>query len=431
LTEAALRQLASACAQIANGDFSGAKNLFSLTEQGKYPREVTELAESFGLMLVKVEAREFELSKTVAGLDAACKKLARGQNTLSRENRKLRAVLERQAGQERFVGRSRAFQSLLRQADLAAGVDSTVLITGETGTGKGILARHMHYAGPRAKEPFVVINCAAIPSSLLESELFGIEKGVASGVDARIGRFEQASRGTIFLDEIGDLPPESQAKILHVIESGAVDRVGGRTPLPVDVRILAATHRDLEAACARGEFRSDLYYRLNVLRLHIPALRERVEDIAPLASFFLENCALRNRLPDRALSREALAVLERYSWPGNIRELANEVERAALLTATGTIEPRDLSAALLLPASPEAGRLQAGPERPPSAGRMSPARPAISPPRLDLPPLGLAESALLSQALESAGGNKSQAARILGISREGLRKKLKRFHLIP
>ena len=325
LNEEILRQLASACTQLADGDYTGAKNLFSLTESGKYPPEVTVLAESFCLMLVRVEAREFELGKAVAELDAACKKLARGKTSLSRENRKLRAVLEKHVNTERIVGRSKALRTLLDQAALAAGVDATLLITGETGTGKGILARHIHYAGPRAKEPFVVVNCAAIPSSLLESELFGIEKGVASGVDARVGRFEQASGGTLFLDEIGDLSPESQAKILHALESITVERIGGRTPLPVDARIIAATHRDLVTASSRGEFRSDLFYRLNVIHLHIPALRERVDDIAPLARFFLENCALRNPTPARSISREALTILEAYPWPGNIRELANEI----------------------------------------------------------------------------------------------------------
>jgi DNA-binding NtrC family response regulator len=421
LTEEILRQLAHACAQLANGDYSGAKGLFSLTESGKYPPEVTELAESFGLMLVRIEAREFELSKTVAELDAACRKLARGKTSLTRENRKLRAVLEKRADPERIVGKSKALKTLLDQAALAASVNSTVLITGETGTGKGILARHIHRASARAKEPFVVVNCAAIPSSLLESELFGIEKGVASGVDARIGRFEQASGGTLFLDEIGDLPPESQAKILHVLESNTVERIGGRTPLPVDARIIAATHRDLASACAQGEFRSDLYYRLNVIRLHIPALRERVEDIPSLARFFLENCAPRALSPIRSIGKEALAVLESYAWPGNIRELANEIERAALLSSSGTIQPADLSAALfsrqIPPSLPRRDRADTPPPPSPEQG---------VPPSLDL-----AESALLRRTLAHAGGNKSRAARLLGISREGLRKKLKRFNLAP
>ncbi|MDR1359582.1 MAG: sigma-54 dependent transcriptional regulator [Deltaproteobacteria bacterium] len=414
-----LRQLAFACARLANGDYSEARSLFSLTESGKYPPEVTELAESFGLMLVRVEARDFELSKTVAELDAACKKLARGKTSLSRENQKLRAVLEKHANQERLVSKSRVMKTLLDQAALAAGVNSTVLITGETGTGKGVLARHIHRAGARAKGPFVVVNCAAIPSSLLESEIFGIEKGVASGVDARMGRFEQASGGSIFLDEIGDLSLESQAKILHVLESNTVERIGGRSPLPVDARIIAATHRDLTTACARGEFRSDLYYRLNVIHLHIPALRERLEDIPPLARFFLENCALRNPSPARSIGKEALAVLEGYAWPGNIRELANEIERAVLLAASVTLEPSDLSAALFSRQIP-----------PPGLSKME--RSALPAPAPGAPPsLDLAESALLRQTLAHAGGNKSRAARLLGISREGLRKKLKRFKLVP
>ncbi len=454
-TERVLNRLAEICAKISQSDYTAAKDLFAYTIRGKQPEIAANLAESFGMMLVKLEAREYQLSKTISELDAACRELSRGSNTLRRENKKLRESLATRQSGHKIIGKSREITLLLQQAERAAQVDATVLITGETGTGKGLLAKRLHYGGSRAKGPFVAINCAAIPSSLLESELFGIEKGVASGVDARIGRFEQANGGTIFLDEIGDMPLESQAKILHVIENGTVERIGGRKTIPINVRIIAATHRDLAKACEQGMFRPDLYYRLNVIRLYIPSLRERQEDIPLLAEHFLRMCSAKAPIVPRCFTPQSLRILRSYAWPGNIRELENEVERAALLSMNEGITPQDLSPALspidandplfgkapkLLPPippealAPRSSRLDPVPfdmhahaanghgNGHPAASGMR-----IGPVSVSVPSLGSAEKELIARALAQSRGNKSEAARLLGISREGLRKKLKRL----
>lgn len=423
-----LSRLADICAALAKGDYVRAKELFALTANTKNPPVIAELAEAFGLMLVKIEAREYHLEKLVAELDAGCKEQEKLKDALARENRQLRDNLRKAAGPGQIIGKSELIQEVLRQAARIARVDATVLITGETGTGKGMLAKYLHYEGARSKGPFVSVNCAAIPDTLLESELFGIEKGVASGVSARMGRFEQANGGTIFLDEIGDMPLESQAKILHVIENHSLERVGGRKSIPVDVRIIAATHRDLGAMCDEKLFRSDLYYRLNVIRLHMPALRERPEDIPPLVSYFLDLCSRRNPGAASGITQEALRLMETHDWPGNIRELENETERAALLARSSAVTPQDLSPTLasLRPPLPHG----APPTLPhPFEKTSKPATGLSLRPRGPVTSLNEMEADMVRRALAEAGGNKSQAARTLGISREGLRKMLKRLNI--
>ncbi len=421
---AGLGDLAALCERIARGDYEKARALFALSERKGGP--VAALAEAFGLMLVKLEAREYEHEELAARLAESCKELERRQGLLSREYDKLRENIRQD--NPRLIGRSRIIKELLRQTEKAAGVHATVLISGETGTGKGLLAKLLHYGSPRASGPFVAINCAAIPATLLESELFGIEQGVASGVNARIGSFEQASGGTIFLDEIGDMPLESQAKILHVLENGSVERVGGRKSIPVDLRIIAATHRDLAVAAQENTFRADLYYRLNVIRLHMPALRERKEDIPLLARHFLEFCALRNYCAARSITPQALALLKQHDWPGNIRELENETGRAALLARGGAITPEDLSPTLAAYPLGVAGAAEAPPSdardyQLPVTSHQTSAFSHTSAGRAN----NGAELARVNAALERARGNKSEAARLLGLSREGLRKKLKRL----
>jgi DNA-binding NtrC family response regulator len=428
----AVRHLADVCNAVARGDYAQARRLFALTAGADGQPVVAELAEAFGLMLVKVEAREYHLEKVAADLDAVCKQQAQLQAGLARENKKLRANQFRNLKQERLASESPAMREIARQCERIAQVDATVLITGETGTGKGMLARSLHYEGARAKGPFVSVNCAAIPSPLLESELFGIEKGVASGVDARIGRFEQAGGGTIFLDEIGDMPLESQAKILHVIENRQVERVGGRRGIPVDVRVIAATHRDLAALCEQRLFRPDLYYRLNVIRLHVPALRERPEDIPALVRHFLSISGGRNPDAARGISKEALRLMAAYSWPGNIRELENETERAALLARGNAVTPQDLSPTLAsLELAPAAGEAPVLPHPRENAARGAaprrvPARETVLPSARSF---GEMEADLVRRALAETRGNKTQAAKILGISREGLRKMLRRLNI--
>ncbi|GIW53121.1 MAG: acetoacetate metabolism regulatory protein AtoC [Gemmatimonadales bacterium] len=276
--------------------------------------------------------------------------------------------------------------------------DVTVLITGETGTGKELLARALHDGGPRAAGPFVTVNCAAIPANLLESELFGHERGAfTDAYQAKPGLMEEADGGTLFLDEIGHLPLPLQGKLLRVIEEKRIRRVGGTESRAVDVRIIAATHVDLAAAVQRGEFREDLYYRLNVITLSLPPLRERGDDVELLAEAFARSLARRYGLPEPALSPEVRAALRAHSWPGNVRELRHAVERALLLSEPGTLDPKELAPAA-------AGSVR---------GNATVTAPG-----------GLTLDEIIRQAVQAAvdrhGGNKSAAARELGISRQRL-----------
>jgi formate hydrogenlyase transcriptional activator len=238
----------------------------------------------------------------------------------------------------KVVGESTATQEVLSQVDVVAPADSTVLLVGETGTGKELIARAIHERSRRASSPFVAVNCAALPEALVESELFGHEKGAFTGALARKpGKFELADRGTLFLDEIGDLPPEAQAKLLRVLQEREVQRVGGTRPVPVNVRLIAATNQDLEECMRTGRFRQDLFYRLSVFPVRLPPLRERPEDIPPLVSHFVRRFAERQHKAVPHVSREAMEQLTAYDWPGNVRELQNIIERAVILSRGGVI----------------------------------------------------------------------------------------------
>jgi formate hydrogenlyase transcriptional activator len=269
--------------------------------------------------------------------------LVAARKRLEAENQFLRDELAGVYSSRRIVAESRAMKEVLRLIDLVAPTDATVLVTGESGTGKELVARAIHEKSARAERPLVKLNCAAIPSGLVESELFGHEEGAFTGATRRRrGRFELANGGTLFLDEIGELPAEAQAKLLRVLQHREVERVGGGEPFLVDVRIIAATNRDLEEQSRTGRFRQDLYYRLNVFPIHLPPLRERREDIVPLARAFAFEAG---RRLGRAMPRyddDALAALTEYDWPGNIRELVNIVEQATILAGGGRVELREL-----------------------------------------------------------------------------------------
>lgn len=302
-------------------------------------------------------------------------------------------------GFEAMIGRSPALRHTLAQAArVAMHRDVTVLIGGETGTGKELLARAIHYAGPRADQPFVEINCAAIPASLLESELFGHEKGAFTGAIAtKPGLFELAHGGTLFLDEIGALPLELQPKLLRALESRTIRRVGGHAGRPMDVRVMGATHVDLGGASRRGEFREDLYYRLNVVTLTLPPLREREGDVELLAETFVTHIATAYGIPVPPLTPEIRAVLRAYPWPGNVRELRNAVERALVLSPPGTLRAEEV-----VPPQEK--------ERDGRGGLPFPV------------PLDMLVRSAASAMLELTGGNKSEAARRLGISRPRLQR---------
>ncbi|MGA2245586.1 MAG: sigma-54 dependent transcriptional regulator [Verrucomicrobiota bacterium] len=336
---------------------------------------------------------------------------------------------EARASGDAIVGSSRAMQAIYKEIGRVAAKPVTVLIRGETGTGKELIARAVYQYSDRANAPFVAINCAAIPETLLESELFGHERGAFTGAETRrIGRFEQADHGTIFLDEIGDMTPGTQVKLMRVLQERTLQRLGGKEPIPVDVRVIAATHRDLESAIKKNQFREDLYYRISVVVIMLPPLRERPEDIPDLARFFLKKYAAEFNTPQPAVHADALAFLQAQPWPGNVRELENVVRKVLLLARGYTISvdyvrtalagsaPVTLSVEKSLHAY--ADELLAAAQR----GEISDAYGQLH---------EAAERILIGRAIERAQGNQAQAARWLGISRLTLREKLIHFGLHP
>jgi two-component system NtrC family response regulator len=322
------------------------------------------------------------------------------------ENRDLREALERSHRIEGIIGESGRMIEVLSLVRRVAPSEATVLIRGESGTGKELIAKAIHYAGPRASAPLIRVNCAALPETLLESELFGHEKGAFTGaVAARKGRFESADGGTLFLDEIGDLSLPLQAKLLRVLQEREFERLGSSKPIRVDVRIIAATHRNLEALVKAGQFREDLYYRLNVVTVVLPPLRERREDLPLLMDHFLRVFAEKNRKAIRGLTSEAREALLRYDYPGNVRELENIIERAVVLTRDDVIGEADL------PLSTQ------GLEEAESGQASLPA--AVE---------GV-ERRMIRGALVRAGGVQTRAAEMLGLSERALRYKLKKYGL--
>ena len=330
--------------------------------------------------------------------------LALTQHQLAAENRRLRHALRGRRQLTRVIGASPAFEQVLRMVEKVAPTGSTVLLTGETGTGKEVIADAIHELSPRAERRLVKVHCAAIPATLLESELFGHTRGAFTGaVREKPGLFEAADGGTIFLDELGEIPQEMQVKLLRVLQTGEVQRIGETRTRRVDVRVIAATHRDLEVEVAQGRFREDLFYRLNVIPLLVPPLRLRGDDVLLLAQRFLERERTeRGRTQVEGFSPEALAALRAHAWPGNVRELENAVERAAALAEGPLIGLDDL---------PEAVR-----------GGGVAAEPALALP--EAVTLAEAERILIRHALDATGGNKKEAARRLGIGLATLYRKL-------
>ena len=338
-------------------------------------------------------------------------KKALNMTRLVAENRVLREELERQYDFSAIIGTSPKVVEIMRLAGDVAMTDATVLINGESGTGKELLARAIHYNSGRAGRPFVAINCATLPENLLESELFGYEPGAFTGAEKRkIGRFELAEGGTLFLDEIAEMTLAVQVKLLRVLEQGEFSRLGGTETLRADVRLITATNRDLVELVAKRQFREDLYYRINVFPIMIPPLRERTQDILPLARHFMLELMESTGKVVTDIRPEARRILLNYSWPGNVRELKNVLERAVILTQGHSIGPDHLPV-----------RLQQEP------------RTALADAAVSLPIQGVSleeiERSLLQQALERSRYNKSEAARLLGLSRATLRYRLKKYDL--
>jgi len=336
-----------------------------------------------------------------------------------------------------LIGSSAKFRTVLDRIEMVAPVDSAVLIQGETGTGKEVIAQAIHQSSPRCHNRFVAVNCAAIPGALLESELFGHERGAFTGATIqRIGRFEQCHQGTIFLDEIGDMTPATQTKILRVLQSGTFERVGGNEPLRVDVRVIAATNKPLEQAVAARQFREDLFYRLNVVRIPLAPLRERIEDIRLLVNYFLKKLAQSTGRPPKSISSNASRALEKYHWPGNVRELENVIRRAGVVAKGDVILPGDLPPEIVDPGSTStsAAQLAATPTSSGESGgsEMSSVakmmfRWARQNPKLKILPA--VERELIIYALQETKGNQVHAAKLLGITRATLRKRLDKFNI--
>ena len=358
----------------------------------------------------------------------------------------LQPQLEQQDYDLGVIGRSEPMQEVFKLIGQLAASDATALITGESGTGKELVARAIYQNSRRTKEPFIAINCAAIPENLLESELVGHEKGAFTGATAqRSGRFEQCNRGTLFLDEIGDMAPATQTKILRVLQNGTFERVGGNSTVQVDVRIIAATNKPLEEAVSRKEFREDLFYRLNVVRIQLPPLRERRSDIRLLVDYFLRKIG-QSSGGLKSISEAALTALEGYAWPGNVRELENVLRRAVVVAKGPAILPVDLPAEVIQqPVSRETGRAATPAPPIPVSNPVAPSEPgAVEAVPADIPELsrllfrwarsqaGLkvlpaVERELVIEALKETQGNQVRAARLLGITRATLRKRVDKF----
>jgi len=330
-----------------------------------------------------------------------------------------------------IVGRSEAMQQVFKLLGQVAASDATTLVTGESGTGKELVARAIYHHSHRAAQPFLAVNCAAIPEQLLESELFGHERGAFTGATVqRIGKFEQCHKGTIFLDEIGDMTPPTQTKILRVLQSGTFERVGGNQLIKVDVRVVAATNKPLEQAVAARQFREDLFYRLNVVRIHIPPLRDRREDIPLLVNYFLKTIARDQSRAPKGIAAAAVKALEKYHWPGNVRELENVIRRAHVIAKSEAILPADLPGEIT-GLGGAASSVSTVPTEGGASDAATLARQLFQIARRDpkLKVLPAVERELVIQALKETDNNQVHAAKLLGITRATLRKRIEKFKI--
>jgi|KBSSwiStaDraftv2_1062776.scaffolds.fasta_scaffold24867_3 transcriptional regulator with GAF, ATPase, and Fis domain len=399
--------------RLAGGEVSGGLSFFH-REPARFSEEDAEVAGRVAdrIALSLSFHRLAEEARVAAEASERAERLEATVETLSRE-------LEAR-GRGRVVGRSPMWKEILRAVGRVAASETTVLVTGESGTGKEVISKLVHEGSPRNGKPFVAINCAALPEQLLESELFGHEKGAFTGaVSTKIGRLEQAAGGTLFLDEIAEMSPQVQAKFLRVLEEREFQRLGGTRTLKADVRVIAATNRDLGAAIARQAFREDLFYRLNVFTVHISPLRERPEDILPLAEAFLDDLGRSMGRPAAGISRDAREWLLAHPWPGNVRELRNAIERAILLCDGGLITRMHLPQ-LQVRLGTTAADVNGGSNRDHGAARVH------APDDLNL---DVVERGLVVEALTKSEGNKSKAARLLGLSRAQLYSRIEKYRL--
>jgi len=387
------------------------RTLLALAHE-RYPDTKVVLMTAFGSVDDAVEAmragaytyvtKPFKVDEIAAVLRNAAREVA-----LGREVEGLRRAVRGRWSAEALIGGSAVMAAVRRAIREAAGVTATVLVTGKSGTGKELVARAIHFEGPRAAGPFVPVNCAAIPESLFESTLFGHRKGAFTGAEARVGLVEASSGGALFLDEVGEIPTSQQAKLLRVLQDSEVMPIGASRTVTVDLRVVAATNRDLEGAVKRGQFREDLYYRLDVLRIQVPELRERAEDVPALAEHLLFDIAREQGAPALGFTEEALDALRRHAWPGNVRELRNTLERALLAARGRRVDTCDLPASVRPAAIAAGGSL-------PAAGLS----------------LAEVEKAHIERVLAACEWNRSAAARILDIDRRTLFSKIQRYGLV-
>jgi two-component system nitrogen regulation response regulator GlnG len=412
------------------GGMSGLDTLKQLRE--KHPKQIVVMMTAYGTTQTAIEAmklgaydyilKPFDIPKLKALIQSALRTARDMHQVVSYQ-----PLLNAEDYAEGIVGRCEAMQNVFKMIGQVSQSDATVLLTGESGTGKELVARAIYHHSARSKQSFLAINCAAIPDNLLESELFGHEKGAFTGaVNQRIGKFEQCNRGTIFLDEIGDMQPATQAKILRILQDGELQRVGGNQTVKVDVRVIAATNKNLEAAVARRDFREDLYYRLNVVHIHLPPLRERREDLRVLVDYFLQRLRKDGKTAVTKVAPEALKALEKYHWPGNIRELENATQRAVVVAKGDTITVGDLPAAVV---GKEDGAATGPAAVQPAAELADIMRQLFNyarkdPKRKILPAV---EREMVVAALAETNHNQVQAAKLLGITRATLRKRIEKF----
>ena len=383
-------------------------NLLAAPLQNLIDGEVVGAFEVLNKRNGSFDAEDEEVLKSLAAQVAVAIQTARSIGELTKENAHLWREVEGQFARHRVVGVSPKIEDILRLIERIRDSSVNVLISGESGTGKDLVAKALHYSSLRSRRPFVALNCAALPDSLVESELFGIEKGVATGVNPRAGHFQAADGGTLFLDEIGDLSLSAQAKILRAIEAKVVDRVGGRTSIPVDVRILSASNKDLEVQIKKGNFREDLYYRLKVIHIHMPSLREIRDDVPLLANHFLAECC-RDSGKQVDLSYGVLQRMKTAEWPGNVRQLQNEIKRLVACAHKRVIGEEDLAGDVREPER----------EHKPSHQESASLKAAV----------GELERRMIVEMLRAAGDNQQKAAKALGLSRQGLINKMKRYRL--
>ncbi len=365
--------------------------------EGPFQTEDVELAQ----LLATQMAIALETSQLLG-------ELRRDHDSLQATHLRLTREVQDRLAPRAILGTSPRIESVVRLIEQVADSSLSVLITGESGTGKELAAKAIHFQSPRAARPFIAINCAALPEPLLESEMFGVEKGVATGVQFREGKFQAADRGTLFLDEVGDLTLVAQAKLLRVLQERQVERIGGRSPQDIDVRVIAATNRDLAKAIQQGEFREDLYYRLNAVQIHMPPLRELGEDVHLLARRLLDAACHAQSRPPLAFSPAALCCLLKYSWPGNVRQLDNEMLRLSVLVRGEVVDAADLSESI-----------RSGPSGASASESTGPLKTAVE----------ALEHRMIEDALAECHHNQQKTATRLGLSRQGLIKKLKRYGL--